>query len=123
MLKAAKSADIIASMTLEVLQGIMATFDPRVMEVRPHILQANTAANVRNILADSEVIANSQDLRIQDALSLRCVPQLLGAAKKPWKMPKQLLKLKSIPALTTPLSGVEGKIRAPFQLVMRIPLM
>ena len=82
MLNAAKSADIVASMTLEVLQGIMAAFDPRVMEVRPHPDQANTAENVRTILADSQVIANAQELRVQDALSLRCIPQLHGAVKK-----------------------------------------
>jgi histidine ammonia-lyase len=93
MLKAAKSADIIASMTLEVLRGIMAAFDSRVMSVRPHVDQGKTASNVRRILADSQVIANSQGLRIQDALSLRCIPQLHGAAKKTLEDAKKTVEI------------------------------
>jgi histidine ammonia-lyase len=82
MLKASKSADIIASLALEALHGIITAFDRRVMSVRPHVEQSKTASNVRRILADSQIIANSQNLRVQDALSLRCIPQLHGAAKK-----------------------------------------
>ncbi len=82
MLQAAKSADIIGAMTLEVLKGVMRAFDERVMSVRPHEDQGKTAANVRKILADSELIAHYQGTKIQDALSLRCIPQLHGAAKK-----------------------------------------
>lgn len=82
MLNAAKSADIIASMTLEVSKGIIKAFDERVMSVRPHKQQGDTASNVRKILSDSDVIAHYKDSRVQDALSLRSVPQLHGAAKK-----------------------------------------
>ncbi|HIU77494.1 MAG TPA: aromatic amino acid lyase [Candidatus Pelethocola excrementipullorum] len=82
MIKAAKTADIIAAFTLESSKGIIKAFDPRVMSVRPHEAQGDTAANVRNILKDSQVIEYYKDSRVQDALSLRCVPQLHGAAKK-----------------------------------------
>ncbi|WP_434777851.1 HAL/PAL/TAL family ammonia-lyase [Neisseria sp. Ec49-e6-T10] len=82
MLQAAKSADIIGSMSLEALKGIIKAFDERVMSIRPHIHQTQTAANVRNILSDSEIIHHYKDSRIQDALSLRCIPQLHGAVKK-----------------------------------------
>lgn len=82
MLTAAKSADVIAAMTLEVSKGVMNAFDQRVMEIRPHEDQGKTAANVRKILADSQVIQHYKGSRVQDALSLRCVPQLHGAAKK-----------------------------------------
>ena len=82
MRQAARSADIIAAMTLESLQGQIRHFDQRVSEVRPHPTQAGTADNVRRILADSEIIEKAQGLRLQDALSLRCVPQLHGAARK-----------------------------------------
>ena len=81
MLKAAKAADIIAAMSLEALQGLIRAFDERVMLVRPHREQADTAENVRRILADSEVIEKAAGSRLQDAMSLRCVPQLHGAAK------------------------------------------
>ena len=82
IIKAAKTADIIAAFTLESSKGIIKAFDPRVMSVRPHESQGDTAANVRNILKDSQVIEYYKDSRVQDALSLRCVPQLHGAAKK-----------------------------------------
>jgi histidine ammonia-lyase len=85
MLNAAKCADIIGAMTLEVLKGTTRAFDERLMSVRPHEEQRITAANVRSILHDSEIAAHFRDYRLQDALSLRCIPQLHGAAKKTLK--------------------------------------
>ncbi|SDD87227.1 HAL/PAL/TAL family ammonia-lyase [Sporomusa acidovorans] len=82
MLNAAKCADIIGSMTLEILKGTTRAFDERLMSVRPHAEQRDTAANVRNILKDSEIAAHFCNYRLQDAMSIRCIPQLHGAAKK-----------------------------------------
>ncbi|WP_209121914.1 histidine ammonia-lyase [Alkalihalobacillus sp. BA299] len=82
MLNAAKAADIIGTMALEVLRGTTRAFDDRLMSVRPHEQQRNTAANVRRILEDSVIAKQSNDHRLQDALSLRAIPQLHGAAKK-----------------------------------------
>ncbi len=82
LIQAAKSADVIAALTLEASKGIIRAFDERVMQVRPHKEQGATADTVRRILKDSEVIEFYKNSRLQDALSLRCVPQLHGAAKK-----------------------------------------
>ncbi|UOQ94820.1 aromatic amino acid ammonia-lyase [Halobacillus shinanisalinarum] len=82
MLRAAKTADIIGAMSLEVLRGTLRAYDDRLMSVRLHEDQRNTAANVRNILSDSMIAKQSIDYRLQDALSLRAIPQLHGAAKK-----------------------------------------
>lgn len=82
MINAVKNADIIGALSLENLKGVLRAFDERVMAVRPHKEQADTAANVRKILEDSEVLKACQGERIQDALSLRCIPQLHGAVKK-----------------------------------------
>lgn len=82
LINAAKSADVIAAITLEVSKGLIHAFDDKVMQVRPHPQQRKTAANIREILSDSEVMERYQNSRIQDALSLRCIPQLHGAAKK-----------------------------------------
>lgn len=82
LLNAAKSADIIGAITLEASKGVMNAFDKRVMSVRPHEEQGNTAENVRRILADSAIMEKYKGSRVQDALSLRCIPQLHGAAKK-----------------------------------------
>ncbi len=82
MLKAATTADIIGAMALEVLKGTTRAFDDRLMSVRPHEDQRKTAANVRKILQDSSIAKEFIDYRLQDALSIRAIPQLHGAAKK-----------------------------------------
>lgn len=82
MIKAAKSADIIGAMTLEVLKGNLKAFDERVMSIKPHKEQANTAANIRKLLEDSQIMKHCGGQRLQDALSLRCMSQLHGAAFK-----------------------------------------
>lgn len=78
----AKTSDISGSLTLEVLKGTLMAMDDRLMQVRPHEDQKYTADNIRNILSDSEIIEKYKGSRVQDALSVRCMPQLHGAAKK-----------------------------------------
>ena len=82
MQKAVKSADIIAALTLESLEGVLVAFDDRVMRVRPHPEQSQTAANIRHLLQDSDFALQKHPTKLQDALSLRCIPQLHGAVKK-----------------------------------------
>ncbi|SEM98045.1 HAL/PAL/TAL family ammonia-lyase [Lihuaxuella thermophila] len=82
MLKSALAADVIGTMTLEVLKGTTRAFDDRLMSVRPHPEQIHTAANIRKMLSDSMIAEKHVDDRLQDALSLRGIPQLHGAAKK-----------------------------------------
>lgn len=82
MLQAVVSADLIAAMTLEVSKATLKAFDPRVMGVRRQSWQGETAAQLLRILGDSEICRHFLDYRLQDALSLRCVPQLHGTAKK-----------------------------------------
>lgn len=82
MIKGAVSADIVAALSFEACKGQLDAICEEVMSVRPHPDQANTARNLRMILAGSEAVAESQGDHLQDALSLRCIPQLHGAAKK-----------------------------------------
>lgn len=82
MEKAAKTADAVAALTLEALGGIMDAFNPRVMQVRPHAEQRATAENIRRILSGSQRVRTAGGCKVQDALSLRCIPQLHGAVKK-----------------------------------------
>ena len=78
----AKTSDISGAMSLEVLRGTLMAMDERLMNVRPHINQINTAYNIRTILKDSKIVEKYKNHRVQDALSLRCMPQLHGASKK-----------------------------------------
>ena len=82
MIKGALSADIVAAMSFEASKGQLPAISEEVMTVRPHPDQANTARNLRMILEGSEAVQEAQGDHLQDALSLRCVPQLHGAAKK-----------------------------------------
>lgn len=93
LLKAAKSADIVGAITLEASKGVMNAFDDRVMRVRPHEDQADTAENVRRILTDSGIMEKYKGSRVQDALSLRCIPQLHGAAKKTLNDAKKTIEI------------------------------
>jgi len=77
-----KIADIAAALSLESLQGTLSAFDERVSLARPHAGQLATARNIRTIAADSELILAHKDCdKVQDAYSLRCVPQVHGASK------------------------------------------
>ncbi|MCK5945387.1 MAG: histidine ammonia-lyase [Planctomycetes bacterium] len=75
-------ADIACAMTVEALRGSERPFDPRVHEVRPHEGQIATAANLRALLLESCVVPSHKGCaKVQDAYSLRCAPQVHGAAK------------------------------------------
>lgn len=82
LMQAAKAADVIGALSVETLKGVMNAFDSRLMSVRPHVDQARVASNVRAVLADSGIIAKYGGSHVQDALSLRCIPQNHGAARK-----------------------------------------
>ncbi len=78
----AVNADIAAAMSLEALKGTRAPFDSRVTRVRPHPGAIAAAANVFTISANSPIHESHADCgKIQDAYSLRCVPQVHGASR------------------------------------------
>ncbi|WP_119944318.1 aromatic amino acid ammonia-lyase [Neorhizobium sp. NCHU2750] len=74
-------ADVAGAMSLEALKGNSKGYDERLHRIRPHIGQVATAARLRALLEDSEVLAANRDHRLQDALSLRCIPQVHGAVR------------------------------------------
>jgi histidine ammonia-lyase len=76
-------ADVTGAMSLEALMGSNAAFDPRIHALRPHPGQRAAAANLRRLTADSAIIASHRDCtRVQDAYSLRCMPQVHGSARE-----------------------------------------
>lgn len=105
---AAQAADIIGAMSLEVLKGTTRAFDARLMGIRPHPDQQNTADNVRRILEDSERAAANVTTRLQDALSLRCIPQLHGAAKKTLGHALETLEIEMNSCCDNPIIWPEG---------------
>ena len=81
---ALEALEVAGAMSLEALRGTPEAFRAEVAEVRPHPGQAASAAILRRLLRDSEIRESHRegDPRIQDAYSLRCMPQVHGAARQ-----------------------------------------
>ena len=78
----AVAADVVGAMTLEALLGSHRAFDARIHRARPHPGQASSAANLRRLLAGSPLERSHRNCGlVQDAYSLRCMPQVHGAAR------------------------------------------
>ncbi len=75
-----KLVSIAAAMTFEALEGIPNAFDPRVHEVRPHQGQQLSAQLMLKLLRGSELLEREEQERVQDAYTLRCIPQVHGAS-------------------------------------------
>lgn len=76
------SADVVGSLSLDALLGTDAAFDERIQQVRPHPGQIKTAENLRRMLEGSKLRASHRECgRVQDAYSLRCMPQVHGAVR------------------------------------------
>ncbi len=78
-----KTADIIGAMSLEGLLGTLTAFDERIQKVRRHPGQLKVASNFRRLLKDSPIVESHRHSshRVQDAYSLRCIPQVHGAIR------------------------------------------
>ena len=77
-----RAADVIGALTLDALEGTDVAFDPRIHAARPHPGQAASARNLRRLLEGSAVRESHRDCgRVQDAYSLRCMPQVHGAVR------------------------------------------
>src|SRR5437660_10351953 len=76
------SADVIGALTLDALRGTDVAFDERIHRARPHPGQLKTAENLRKMLEGSQIRESHRDCaRVQDAYSLRCMPQVHGAVR------------------------------------------
>lgn len=80
-LRLLKLCDISASLTVEALNGITDAYLPCIHELRPHRGQVDTAENLLKILKGSQRVTGQGEVRLQDAYSLRCIPQIHGASK------------------------------------------
>lgn len=74
-------ADVAGATSVEALRGNTRGFDARLQALRPHPGQVLTARRLRALLAGSEIIERFRDHRLQDPLSLRCIPQVHGAVR------------------------------------------
>ncbi len=94
-----------AAMSLEAVRGSPGPFDARIHDARPHPCQQRSAALLRALLADSAIRESHRDNdpRVQDAYSLRCTPQVLGAAGEGLAFAERLVATELNAATDNPL--------------------
>jgi histidine ammonia-lyase len=98
------SADVISALTLDALRGTDVAFDERIHKVRPHRGQLITAANLRRMLEGSEIRKSHADCaRVQDAYSLRCIPQVHGAVRDTLAHCREVMEIEANSAVDNPL--------------------
>jgi histidine ammonia-lyase len=101
----ARVADVAGAMTLEALRGTPVAFDERIHALRPHAGQIAVAAHLRELLRDSEIREShvENDPRVQDAYSLRCMPQVHGAARGAIHQARAIVEIETGSATDNPL--------------------
>jgi histidine ammonia-lyase len=101
-----------AAMSLEALRGTPAPLDPRIHEARPHRGQIRTAALMRALLENSEIRESHRenDPRVQDAYSLRCAPQVLGAVADALRFAEETVTVELNASTDNPLVFENGDV-------------
>src|SRR5438874_9307879 len=98
------SADVIGAMTLDALRGTDVAFDERIHQARPHAGQIKSAANLRKMLEGSEIRESHRECgRVQDAYSLRCMPQVHGAVRDTLANCRGIFEIEANSAVDNPL--------------------
>jgi histidine ammonia-lyase len=98
-------SDEIAALSFEALRGTRSAFDRRIHEARPHPGQIEAAAHMRDILGTTSEIADSHRdcTRVQDAYSLRCLPQVHGVTRDAWRFAAEILERELNSATDNPM--------------------
>lgn len=107
----AKLADIAAAMSLEALKGTPVAFDPGIHRLRPHPGQATSAANLRRLLAKSQIRMSHRNCpKVQDAYCLRCSPQVHGASRDALSHVRRVLEVELDSVTDNPLVLADGRV-------------
>jgi len=101
----ADSADVISALSLDALKGTVVAFDERIHRVRPHPGQIAVASNLRRMLEGEDQIRASHAAcgRVQDAYSLRCIPQVHGAVRDSLAYCRNVFEIEMNSAVDNPL--------------------
>jgi histidine ammonia-lyase len=105
----AETADVLGAMSLDALHGTDVAFDARIHDARPHAGQTQVAANLRRLLDGSEIRESHKDCgRVQDAYSLRCIPQVHGAVRDTLAFCRRTFEIEMNSAVDNPLVFVKS---------------
>ncbi|MDP2958396.1 MAG: histidine ammonia-lyase [Longimicrobiales bacterium] len=109
--RALESLEVAGAMSLEALLGTPEAFRKEIQEARPHRGQAESAARLRHLLRGSQIRESHRegDPRVQDAYSLRCMPQVHGAAREALRYVRGILETEANSATDNPLVFAEAE--------------
>jgi histidine ammonia-lyase len=109
-----RTADVAAAMTIEAVMGTDRPFAADLMALRPHPGQTTSAANLRRLLAGSPIVASHRtgDPRVQDAYSLRCTPQVHGAARDTIAHARSVADIELRSAIDNPSVMPDGRVES-----------
>ncbi|MFE4424031.1 histidine ammonia-lyase [Streptomyces sp. NPDC056817] len=110
-----RTADISAAMSVEGQLGTDAVFAADLQALRPHPGQASSAANLTALLADSGIVASHRGpecTRVQDAYSLRCSPQVHGAARDTLAHAELVASRELASAVDNPVVTLDGRVES-----------
>jgi histidine ammonia-lyase len=110
-----RTADVTAAMSVEGQLGTDAVFAADLQALRPHPGQADSAANLRALLADSEIMASHRGpecTRVQDAYSLRCAPQVHGAARDTLAHARTVADRELASAIDNPVVTLDDRVES-----------
>ncbi|HYR74895.1 MAG TPA: histidine ammonia-lyase [Pyrinomonadaceae bacterium] len=107
--RVARLADVAGAMALEALRGTPVAFDERIHAARPHAGQIEVAAHLRELLRDSQIRQShlENDPRVQDAYSVRCMPQVHGAVRGALSHAREIVETETGSATDNPLVFAE----------------
>jgi histidine ammonia-lyase len=107
------SADVIGGLTCDALKGTDTAFDERIQKARPHSGQIQSAANLRHMLEGSQIRESHRQCgRVQDAYSLRCIPQVHGAVRDTLAHCRDVFETEINSAVDNPLVFVTDRDKA-----------
>jgi histidine ammonia-lyase len=105
------TADVIGALAVDALRGTDVAFDERIHNARPHSGQIKTAANLRKMLEGSQLRESHRDCdRVQDAYSLRCMPQVHGAVRNTLTHCREVMEIEVNSAVDNPLVFITGPV-------------
>ncbi len=110
-----RTADLAAALSIEGLAGTDTVFAEDLQALRPHPGQAESGARIRSLLAGSPVIAAHRSTgftRVQDAYSLRCAPQVHGAARDTAAHARRVAEVELASAIDNPVVTSDGRVES-----------
>src|SRR5216683_2066859 len=98
------TADVLGGLCCDALRGTDTAFDERIHKARPHMGQMRSAANLRRMLEGSQIRESHRECgRVQDAYSLRCIPQVHGAVRDTLAYCREVFETEANSAVDNPL--------------------